>query len=334
MKMAKSEKQKQKLFRILEMLMRESDDVRGLSINDIRERLEEFGIKAERKGIYDDFAVLGELGFPVTMLSTRPPQYTLENRIFELAELKLLVDAVESSKFITTKKSREIIAKLESFAGAHQSRELSRQVYVEDRVKTQNNASLYSIDAIHEAINEKKKLSFKYFYYDIDKNKVLRNGGEPYIVTPLALLWNDENYYLVALDEKADAIKNFRVDKMQNTKLLGEFAKRDDRVLNFNPADYSRKIFGMYGGKEELVTLECKEKLAGVMIDRFGIEPTFIKTNFGFKFTIRLLVSPTFFAWALGFGSDLRILAPLNVRQELKDMLSEITKNYQEEGDA
>ena len=329
--MAKSEKQKQKLFRILEMLMKESDETRGLSINEIISRLAELGIKAERKGIYDDFAVLGDLGFPVMMLSTRPPQYTLENRIFELAELKLLVDAVESSKFITTKKSREIISKLESFAGAHRSRELSRQVYVEDRVKTQNNSSLYSIDAIHEAINEKRKLSFKYFYYDINKSKVFRNDGAAYVVTPLALLWNDENYYLVALDEKADTVKNFRVDKMQGAKILSDVAKSDERVQNFNPADYSRKIFGMYGGKEELVTLECKEKLAGVMIDRFGAEPTFIKTDFGFKFTIRLLISPTFFAWVLGFGSDIRILSPNGVQQELREMLREIAKNYEED---
>lgn len=327
--MAKSENQKQKLFRILEMLMRETDEAHGLSVNEIIERLTEMSIKAERKGIYDDFAVLGELGFSVHKLPTRPPKYTLENRIFELPELKMLVDAVESSKFITTRKSREIISKLESFAGAHRSRELSRQVYVEDRVKTQNNASLYSIDAIHAAINEKKKLSFKYFYYDINKNRVLKNDGEPYIVTPTALLWNDENYYLVALDEKADEIKNFRVDKMQGTKLLSEMAKNDTRVSNFNPADYSRKIFGMYGGKEELVTLECKEKLAGVMIDRFGSEPLFTKTDFGFKFTIRLLISPNFFAWVLGFGSDLRILSPVGVRQELASLLRETAKNYE-----
>ena len=329
--MAKSENQKQKLFRILEMLMRETDDEHGLSVNEIIERLEEMGINAERKGIYNDFSVLSELGFPVLKLPTRPPKYTLENRIFELAELKMLVDAVESSKFITTGKSREIISKLESFAGARSSRELSRQVYVEDRVKTQNNATLYSIDAIHAAINEKRKLSFKYFYYDINKNKVLRNNGEPYTVTPVALLWNDENYYLVALDERADAIKNFRVDKMQGTKLLEDMAKNDIRVSDFNPAAYSKKIFGMYGGKEELVTLECKEKLAGVMIDRFGTEPSFIKTDFGFKFTIRLLISPNFFAWVLGFGSDLRILSPGGVRQELAKMLREIAENYREE---
>ncbi len=326
--MAKSEKQKQKLFRILEMLIRESDDYHGLSINEIIERLDEMGIKAERKSIYDDFLVLEDLGFGISKLPTRPPKYTLENRIFELPELKMLVDAVESSKFITVGKSREIISKLEIFAGRYGSHELSRQVYVEDRIKTQNNATLYSIDAIHAAINEKKKLSFKYFYYDSNKNKVLRNGGEPYVVTPSALLWNDENYYLVALDEKADTVKNFRVDKMQGAKVVSEDAKADERIQKFNPADYSKKVFGMYGGKEELVTLECKEKLAGVMIDRFGAELNFIKTEFGFKFTIRLIISPNFFAWVLGFGSDLRILTPDSVRREFALLLREISENY------
>lgn len=330
--MAKSEKQKEKIFRILEMLMRESDDAHGLSVNEIIERLDELGIKAERKSIYTDFLVLESLGFPVIKLSVRPPKYTLENRIFELPELKMLVDAVESSKFITAGKSREIISKLEIFAGIHNSHKLSRQVYVEDRVKTQNNASLYSIDAIHTAINEKKKLSFKYFYYDSNKNKVLRNGGAPYVVSPISLLWNDENYYLVALDEAADTVKNFRVDKMLATKVLSEKAKVDERTEKFNPADYSRKIFGMFGGKEELVTIECKETLAGVMLDRFGSELVFTKTDFGFKFTTRLIISPNFFAWVLGFGSDLRIAAPDNVRRELLVLLREIAENYEKEG--
>lgn len=326
--MAKSERQKEKLFRILEVLMRESDETHGLSINEIISRLEEFDIKAERKSIYTDFLVLEDLGFPVIKLAGRPPKYTLANRIFELPELKMLVDAVESSKFITVGKSREIISKLEMFAGIYNAHKLSRQVYVEDRIKTQNNASLYSIDAIHAAINEKKKLSFKYFYYDSNKNKILRNNGDAYVVSPTALLWNDENYYLVALDENADTVKNFRVDKMQSTKVLDDMAKNDERIRKFNPADYSRKVFGMYGGKEELVTIECKEKLAGIMIDRFGSTLNFIKTEFGFKFTIRLIISPNFFAWVLGFGSDLRILSPERVRLEFANMLREIAKNY------
>ncbi len=327
--MAKSEKQKQKLFRILEMLMRETDEEHGLSVNEIISRLSNMGIRAERKSLYDDFLVLEELGFPIVKLPYRPPKYTLEERIFELPELKMLVDAVESSKFITAAKSREIIGKLEIFAGVHRAGELSRQVYVEDRVKTENSASIYTIDAIHSAINESKKISFKYYYINGEKKKVYRNGGNSYIVTPCALIWNDENYYLVALDEAADKIKNFRVDKMKNTSLLDSFIKDDARVRNFNPADYSKKIFGMYGGREELVVLECRENLAGVMLDRFGQEVNFIKTDFGFKFSIRLMISPTFFAWILGFGSDIRILSPENVISELVKKLSEIEENYQ-----
>ena len=217
--MAKSEKQKQKLFRILEMLMKESDDEHGLTVNEIIERLAALDIKAERKSVYDDFLVLEELGFHISKLQSRPPKYTLENRIFELPELKMLVDAIEASKFITAKKSREIISKLEIFAGTYRSRELSRQVYVEDRVKTQNSSSIYSIDSIHTAINEKKKLSFKYFYYDGEKNKVFRNNGNAYIVTPLGLLWNDENYYLVALDEEAKKYSILRLPQALDTQL-------------------------------------------------------------------------------------------------------------------
>ncbi|MBE6644260.1 MAG: WYL domain-containing protein [Ruminococcaceae bacterium] len=326
--MAKRENQKQKLFRILELLMRETDEEHGLSMSEIILRLEDYGISAERKSIYDDFLTLGELGFEVTHTQTKPPKYKLNTKIFEIAELKMLVDAVQASKFITAKKSREIIEKLELFAGSHRSRELSRQVYVDDRIKTVNPASIYSIDAIHTAINEDRKLTFKYFDYNGEKKKVFRHGGEPYTVSPCALLWDDEKYYLVAFDEAEQIIKNFRVDKMQETTVLDSVRKIDGVLEKFNPADYSRKIFGMYGGREELVTLECREKLAGVIIDRFGTDPVFIKTEFGFKFSMRVMVSPTFFAWVLGFGEDMRILSPDAVKTKFVENLRKISANY------
>ena len=326
--MAKRENQKLKLIRILEILMRETDEEHGLSINEIIARLEEYGISAERKSLYDDFLALEELGYSVSRTSTKPPKYMLESKIFELAELKMLVDAIQASKFITARKSREIIEKLELFAGAHRSRELSRQVYVEDRVKTVNPASIYSIDSIHSAINNKRKLSFKYFDYNGEKQKVLRHGGLPYITTPLALMWEDERYYLVALDEGEMIIKNFRADKMQDVNELSESGISTELTEKFNPADYSKKIFGMYGGREELVTIECREKLAGAVIDRFSTDPVFIKTPFGFKFSTRAMISPNFFAWVLGFGSDMRILSPESVRVELLERLQEIAGNY------
>lgn len=324
--MAKRENQKLKLFRLLEILIRETDENHGISMTEIISRLQEYGVSAERKSIYDDFLILESIGFSVSYLPTRPPRYKLDNKIFELAELKLLVDAVQSSKFITAKKSRELIEKLQAFASIYEGRELSRQVYVEDRIKTQNNATIYSIDAIHSAINDGKRLNFKYFDYDGEKNKILRHGGEIYDVSPYALLWDDEKYYLVAYDEKNGLVKNFRVDKMQDTTVSENTST--ERKKEFNPADYSRKIFGMYGGIEELVTLECKDALAGVVMDRFGSDTVFIKTDFGFKISHRVLVSPTFFAWVLEFGTDMRIISPEDVKNNFISYIRKIAENY------
>ena len=329
--MAKGEKQKQKLFRLLEIFMKETDEAHGLSMKDIQSRLEDFGISAERKSLYDDIITLGEMGFAIDILPTKPPRYTLRERLFEMSELKVLVDAVESSRFITGETSRKIIEKLRLFAGRYHSGELSRSVYVEDRVKTANDSTLANIDLIHKAINSGNKLVFKYFDYNKEKKKTFRHDGRPYTVSPAALLWSEEKYYLVALDEDADRIKNFRVDKMED--LVIHDSKRSEEVLshNFNPAEYSRKIFGMYGGEEELVTLECRERLSGAVIDRFGTEPTFFSTDFGFRFSARVMVSPTFYSWVLSFGKDMRIVAPDRVREGLISTLDEVRKAYVDE---
>lgn len=325
--MARSEKQKQKLFRILEMLMRETDEENGLSMSEIIERLSELGIQAERKSVYDDLLVLSELGFTVEKTETRPPRYMLTNRIFELGELKMLVDAVQSSRFISAAKCREIISKLELFAGERHSRELSRQVYVEDRVRSMNKSSFHNVDTIHFAINENKQIEFKYFDYNVDKEKELRHGGEKYVVSPFSLLWNDQNYYLAGYDEREGVIKNFRVDKMQNV-CVGDENRSEQAAGRFNSAEYSQKLFGMYGGREELVTLECAPHLAGVIIDRFGIEPTFIKTERGFRVSLRVMLSPNFYAWVFSFGKDMRILSPESAREEFSSRLKSLLLEY------
>ena len=325
--MAKSENQKQKLFRILEILMRYTDEDHGLTINEIISRLDEYGISAERKSLYSDFATLEELGFSVVRLYGNPPAYTLAERIFELPELKLLVDAIQSSKFITAEKSFEMIEKLKIFAGS-KAGELSRQVHVKDRVKTENSTTMYTIDLIHTAIKENVRITFAYFDYNVDKKRYLRHDGKKYNVSPKALIWSNDNYYLVGFDEDAGCIKNFRVDKMFKTQIVLEEASINSDFYRLNPADYSKKSFGMYGGREELVTIEAKEHLAGVIIDRFGKGTTFIKTEFGFRFSVRVIVSPTFFAWVMGFGSAMKIIEPLSVRDEMKAILKEISKNY------
>ena len=188
---------------------------------------------------------------------------------------------------------------------------------------------MYTVDSVHNAINSDMRLRFHYFEYDSEKKKRLRREGEYYSVSPLALIWSEENYYLVAYEEEAEKIKHFRIDKMLDVTVLDENRTRTEAVEKFSPSDYSRKVFGMYGGREELVTLECRERLSGVMIDRFGIEPTFHKTDFGFKFSIRLMVSPTFFAWVMGFGDEMKITAPQSVKSELCDMLSRTASLYE-----
>lgn len=328
--MPRSEKQKQKLFRLLEILMRETDESHGLSMPEIISALSEYDISAERKSIYDDIITLGELGFDVVTLPTRPPKYSLATRQFELSELKMLADAVASSKFITAKKSSELIDKLRAFSGKYRAGELSRQVYVEDRVKTMNDLSVENVELINRAINENKKITYKYFDYGINKQRVFRHGGEPYLVTPISLIRNEDNYYLVAFDEREAVNKNFRIDKMAEITLTDEPRSKECLAKRFNPAEYSNKVFGMYGGREELVTLECRERLSGVIIDRFGRNNTLIKTDFGFRVSLRVMISPNFFAWVLGFGKDMRIIAPDAVREELLARLRDTMEVYNE----
>ncbi len=328
--MPRSEKQKQKLLRLLEILMRETDEAHGLTMPEIISALSEYGITAERKSIYDDILTLCELGLDVVTLPTRPVKYSLLSRPFDLAELKILADAVASSKFVTAEKSRELIGKLRGFSGKYHSGEFSREVYVEDRVKTMNDSSLLNVDKIHRAIAENKKITFRYFDYGVNKQKLFRRDGGLYEVSPRALLWSDENYYLVAFDEADAQKKHFRVDKMDSIAVTDLPMSMEIRSERFNPAEYSRKVFGMYGGREELVTLECRERLSGVIIDRFGRDHTFIKTDFGFRVALRVMISPNFFGWVLGFGRDMRIISPEAVKNELVKWLSDVSEVYNE----
>lgn len=326
--MSKNENQKLKLIRILEILLENTDDEVGITMAEIISKLSALGIRAERKSIYDDFLALDTLGFEVIKLDTRPVSYTLAERVFEFAELKMLVDAIQSSRFITAEQSRKLIAKLEAFAGARRKAELSRAVVVEDRVKTVNRASLYSIDCIHAAINGGARLSFAYFDYGSDKEQILRHGGAPYDVTPKALLWSDDNYYLVAYDEAEGVIKNFRVDKMLRTALVDK--KPSDAALSavVDPATYSRRIFGMYGGEDTLVTLEFDKRLVGAVIDRFGKEVSIIPIGDRLRTSVRVMVSPTFFSWVFSFGGGISISAPEKVRDSYRARLEGSLKEY------
>lgn len=324
--MAKSPKQKMKLLFLLKMLTEHTDEHHVLTTQEIIERLEANDIHAERKSIYDDIRTLQDFGYDIVQNASRTGGgYFLAGREFELAELKLLVDAVQSSRFITTRKSRELIHKLEHMASRHDAGKLQRQVYVAGRIKTENESIYYSIDAIHRAIQENRQISFPYLEWTLKKELKPRPGREVYRVSPWAMIWREENYYLVAYDSASSMIKHYRVDKIGTVEILQQKREGHEQAARLDLAAYANRTFGMYGGREEIVTIRFPNRLIGVVIDRFGKEVDMMPAEEGFfKCRTRIAVSGQFFGWIAGIGKEAAIVSPLSVKEEYLSWLREI----------
>lgn len=324
--MAKSENQKLRLLYVLQMLSECTDEDHALGTPEIISKLEVMDIKAERKTIYHDIECLNDFGFDIMQKKSRTDGgYYLASRDFELAELKLLVDAVQASKFMTEKKSRELIKKLEKLVSRHQAGQLQRQVFVTGRVKTANERIYYNVDSIYKAIDENVKISFVYLEWNEKKELVPRKSGGIYEVSPWALIWEDENYYLAAFDEEAGIIKHYRVDKMGQVMLTNKNRQGREVFEKKNPAEYTKQTFGMYGGEEETVTLRIDNSLIGVIIDRFGKETDIRKHQDGtVTARIKVAVSRQFFGWLAGLGSGTVIMAPQAVKDSYIDWLQQI----------
>ncbi len=325
--------QKIKILYLMKILLESTDDAHGLTLEEIAEKLAAYDVDAERKTLYDDFEVLRVFGMDIEKRKEgKSVKYFVASRDFELPELKLLVDAVQSSKFITHKKSLELIRKLEQFLSTYQAQQLSRQVYVANRIKTMNESIYYTVDYIHEAISANKKISFQYFHWNEKKEKVLAHDGKIYCVSPFALTWDDENYYMIAYDTDADRVKHFRVDKMQKIEVLGQMRDGAEKFGDFDMALYSKKTFSMFSGDEEIVTLRCKNELAGVIIDRFGKDTVFTNVRDGyFEFHVKVAISPTFLSWVMMFGADMKIISPEHVKKAYVKLASEGLEQYKTE---
>jgi len=273
--------------------------------------------------------ILEKFGLDIQQKKGKNSGYYIGARDFELPELKLLVDAVQSSKFITEKKSKELIQKLEKLCCKTDAAILSKYVFIVNRPKTENETVYYNVDYIHNAIYENKEISFQYAEWTTKKEFKLKKEGAFYVVSPWALTWDDENYYLVAYDEVAGIIKHYRVDKMQRTKILKTDRKGEESFKNFDLASYAKKTFGMYGGIDAEVTLECKNELAGVVIDRFGHDVWLIPQGEDY-FKIKVLVSvrPQFFGWITGIGPGMKIIGPKDVKNQYKEYLLNVLENY------
>ncbi len=321
--MAKGTNQKLKLIYLIRMLLEKTDEVHSVTMQEILEYLSANDITAERKSIYDDLETIRNLGIDVVGEPYgRSYRYHVVSRQFELAELKLLVDAIQSSKFITERKSRELIKKLESLVSIYEAKQLQRQVYVSGRIKTMNESIYYNVDELHNAIAGNKKIRFQYFQWNLKKEMELRRNGKFYEISPWALSWMEENYYLIGYDKEEGKIKHFRVDKMLKIGCLEEEREGRELFNRFDMAVYSKKSFGMFGGQEQCVKLLCENSLVGVIIDRFGKDVMIVPVDSEhFHVNVDVAVSEPFFGWIFALGGKARILGPEPVVDRMKEMM-------------
>lgn len=321
---------KLKILYLMKMFLEKTDETHSVTMQEILAYLRNHGIDAERKSIYSDIDLLRDFGMDIVGEQyERTYHYQLASRQFELAELKLLVDSVQSARFITSRKSNELIKKIEELASHYEAGQLQRQVYVTERVKSENEQILYNIDAIHKAIGANSVISFKYFNWNVEKKMELRRDGQAYVMSPWALTLSEENYYLVCYDENADQIKYFRVDKMLSIELTGKPRLGKDKFERFDIAAYAKKRFRMYDGEEKMVTLRCANSYAGVIIDRFGKDVSLRRVDGEhFDVNVNVAVSNQFFGWVLSMSDSMKIVGPDSVVEEAKEMIDKMAKQY------
>lgn len=334
--MARGAGQKLRPLYLARILWERSDEEHPLTIREMIQALESYGIAADRKTLYDDLEALEQLGMDIVRERGRSNQYYVGERTFQLAELKLLVDVVQSARFLTPKKSGELIGKISSLASRSQARQLERQVIVTGRAKTGNEGIYYNVDALQTAIAADRKISFRYAQWVVDSSaprlfhRQDRRGGALYQVSPWALTWDDENYYLIAYDGAAKGIRHYRVDKMREIQVLEEIRDGKELYADFDVARYTRMTFGMFGGKATQVRLRFANRLIGVVADRFGDDIT-IHPSGADHFTVNLEVadSPQFLGWLLSFGEEAELLSPVELREGIVAHLERIKELYQ-----
>ena len=329
--MPKSENQKQKLLYLLKFFYEETDEEHTLTVNQMIDKLEQNGISAARRSIYDDIRTLQDFGIDIIMRKSKTCEYFLASRLFETSELKILIDSIQSSRFITKKKSESIIKRLKQLASKPQSRKFSGQIYIYDRIKSMNECILYNVDTLHNAIAENRKVTFRYFDYNIKREKVFRKNGEFYSANPLALTFDNENYYLISYNDKYKDYVHYRVDKMVDIEISKE--KRIMPKEKFNAAEYVKPMFSMFDGEVEHITALFHISYLNVIIDRFGDNVILRETEDAecFQATFKAAVSPNFLSWIIGFGAGALILSPQWVADEVKNLALETAKMYEDD---
>ena len=328
--MPKGSNQKLKLYYLSRIMTEMTDDEHFITMPEIQKALEAYDVTADRKSLYDDLEQLRVLGIDVIgEKSGRNYYYHVGSKQFEIAELKLLVDAIQSSRFITERKSNELIKKLTGMASNYEAAELKRQVFVRGRVKTMNESIYYFVDDVHRAITTNKKIRFEYMKWNLQK-ELVPHRDRPYVVSPWALSWDDENYYLIGYDEDAGSIKHFRVDKIKNIEILDERRAGKEKFEEFDLAKYSRMSFGMFGGMPTRVRIAFEDSMTGVFIDRFGKDITILPAERSgwSETTVDVALSRQFFGWIFALGNKVSITGPEDAVDQFRNDLAEMAKAY------
>lgn len=326
--MSRSKMQKQKLLCLRKIMLEKTDEQHGLTAAQIISELKAYGIEAERKSLYDDLEILELYGLDICRAKSSTVKYYVGSREFEMPELKLLVDAIQSSKFITRKKSLSLIKKLEGLVSVNEGKQLQRQVFVSNRVKTVNEQIYYNVDKLHNAISDDKQITFKYYKWELDyasPEKIVkkeRRGGSLYRVSPWALCWDDENYYMIAYDSASQMIKHYRVDKMGTIAVTDDVRDGKKTFEKFDLAGYCKGVFSMFGGQEVTVRLSVQNDMIGVIVDRFGNNIIVTReTDNTFSVNVSVMLSPQFYAWVFGLGGKVKIVSPQKAVDEFKNQL-------------
>ena len=292
--------QKIKILYLMRIFLEQTDEEHPMSVKELIAYLNSLGISAERKTVYDDIETLRNFGMDILNRREHPAGFYLASREFELPELRLLVDAVQSSRCITNGKSRQLIRKLESLASVYESRQLRRQGFAENRIRTINENVYYSIDMIQRALTEDRQISFQYCEWTVEKKLRPENEGERYSVSPWGLVWQNEEYYLITYDEKCGRVKQYQVDKLQQIRIEKEVRRGREFFENYDIGELTSRTFGMFGGREVTICLEAHNRLIGVVLDRFGRDIMIHRKDpEHFKTLVRVNISDQFFGLSL-----------------------------------
>ena len=321
---------KLRLLYLLKMLHTETDDEHGLTMPQIIERLAAEGIPAERKALYRDIDVLREFGIDIEMYHRKPVEYGLATRTFSLPELLLLVDSVQNSRFLTQAKSEALVRSLKKLASKQQAKSLSKHVHVEGRIRTQNESVYLNVDRIHQAMREKRKISFWYFKHDLKMNRKMQRDGKRYLETPVHLVYADNCYYLITYNDKYADFTVYRVDRMLEIEVTDETATRNEAIANFNVELFQKYAFGMFQGEMTPMTLLVEESAMSGVIDRFGKDMRLgVPTGDRARIHVNVMESPTLFGWLVQFGTSVTVESPQHLAHSYAKYLREIAAAYE-----